>query len=78
MNTFIDNHQTEPADLIGRVRERTEGAKGDYNIIGRIISTNWTTRVHQRVYIEGYMAPDSCVAEDGFILHLSERKPLVL
>jgi hypothetical protein len=30
-----------------RVRERTEGAKGDYNHIGRTISTNWTRQNSQ-------------------------------
>ena len=35
------NHLTEPRDPKGRVRGRTEGAKGDGNPIGRVtISTN--------------------------------------
>jgi hypothetical protein len=44
MNTFIANHQTESVEPTGRDTERTEGAKGDYNIIERTISTYWTTQ----------------------------------
>jgi hypothetical protein len=41
MQILIANHQTEPLDSNGKVRGRTEGAKGYYNHIGRtILSTN--------------------------------------
>jgi len=44
MQTLPDNHWTEPGVPNGRARGRTEGDEGDYNPIGRAISTNWTTQ----------------------------------
>jgi hypothetical protein len=41
MQILTSNHQTEPRDSNGRTSERTEGAEGDCNPIGRtIISIN--------------------------------------
>jgi len=43
MRMVTDNHWTEQGDPNGGVREKTEGAEGVYNAIGRtIISTNQT------------------------------------
>ena len=50
MQIVTANHWTESEDLNGRGRERTEGAegtKGDYNPIGRTITTYWTTQSSQ-------------------------------
>ena len=44
MNRFTANHQTVPADPNGRAREWTEGAKGDYNMIGRTMLSNQATQ----------------------------------
>jgi len=35
MQILTVNHQTEPRDLNGRARGRTEGDERDYNSIGR-------------------------------------------
>jgi hypothetical protein len=41
MQILIANHWAEPSDSNGRVRGRTEGAEGDYSLIGRTtISTS--------------------------------------
>jgi len=68
------NHRTEHQDPKGEVKERTEGAKGVWNPIGRTrISTNHTTQssqgltTNQGVYMEGPMAPATYVAEDGIV-----------
>jgi hypothetical protein len=45
MQILTANHWTEPGDLNGRVRGRTEGAEGDGNPIGKTtVSTNWMLR----------------------------------
>ena len=74
MQILTVNHWTELRDPNGRVRGRTKGAEGDCNPIGRTISTYQTTQNSQRlnhqpprVYIEGFMASDKNIAEDGFI-----------
>jgi hypothetical protein len=43
----IVNHQTEPGDPNGGIRERTEGAERVCNPIGRTISTNQTSLPRQ-------------------------------
>jgi hypothetical protein len=48
-NTDTANHWAEPRDSNGRARGRTEGDEGEYNHIGRTISTNQTTQISQRL-----------------------------
>jgi hypothetical protein len=47
MHILTATHQTEPWYLNGRVRGRTEGAEGEFNAIGRTISSNWTIKSSQ-------------------------------
>ena len=59
-------------DTNGRAMGRTEGVAGDYNSIGRSVSTNHPEllggkNTNQRVYMEGSMPPDTQVSEDGLI-----------
>jgi hypothetical protein len=49
MQILTAKHWTEARDTSGRARRRTEGAEGDCNSSGRIISTNWTTQSFQRL-----------------------------
>jgi hypothetical protein len=49
MQILTLNHQIETGEPSGRARGRTEGTEGDYNLIGRTISTNWTTQSSQRI-----------------------------
>jgi hypothetical protein len=50
LQILITNYWTEPGDLNGRVRKKTEGAEGDCNPIGRtIISANLTPQSSQRL-----------------------------
>jgi hypothetical protein len=48
MQILTANHQPEPWDANGIVKERTEGDKGDCNSIGRAtVSTNLITQNSQ-------------------------------
>ena len=47
MQILTANNWTEPGDLNGRDRGRTEGAEGDFNPIARMISTCWTPQRSQ-------------------------------
>ena len=47
MQILTANHNTEPRDPNRRARGRTEGVEGDYNPIGRTISTYWATKSSQ-------------------------------
>jgi len=47
MQILTANPQTQPRDPNGRARRRTEGAEGDFNPIGRTISTNWIIQSSQ-------------------------------
>jgi hypothetical protein len=48
--TNTDADHSQPLDRARRsARRRTEGPEGDYNNIGRTISTNWTTQSSQRI-----------------------------
>jgi len=77
MRMLAANHQTEHGDPNGGVRERTEGAEGVCNFIGRTtISANQSPQSsqglnHQPKSIHGEgeepMAPAAYVAEDGII-----------
>ena len=78
MNTFIANHQTESVEPTGRATERTEGAKGDYNIIERTISTYWATQSLSKIIHGGMHGSKLMCSKDGLILQLRERKPMVL
>ena len=83
MQILTANHWTEPGDLKGRVRGRTEGAEWDCNPIGRAISTNWTPLTSQELNyqsknIHGWVHDSSYIAEDGLIWHQWEGRPLVL
>lgn len=49
MLILIANHETVPRDPSVTTRGRTEGAEGDYNPIGRTISTNHTTQSSHRL-----------------------------
>jgi len=67
-------------DPNGGIRERTEGAEGVCNPIGRTISTNQIPQSsqglnHQRVHMEGPMTPAAYVAEDGLVRHQWEERP---
>jgi hypothetical protein len=64
------NHWTEHRVLNGGVIERTEGAEGVCNPIGRTtISTNQIPQSSQRVHMEGPMTLATYVAEDGLVRH---------
>jgi hypothetical protein len=65
MQILTANHQTEPGHLSGRGRGRTEGNEGDFNLVGRRISTGQPRALS--VYMEIFVAPDTHVAEDGLI-----------
>ena len=52
----------------GGFRDRTEGAEGVYNHIGRTMSTN------KRVYRQGPITPTAYVAEDGLVGHQGEER----
>jgi hypothetical protein len=47
MQMLTANHHTEPRDLNGRARGRTEGAEGDCNPIGKTMSNNRVTQSSQ-------------------------------
>jgi hypothetical protein len=73
MQIVTANHLIEPGHLNRRARGRTEGAEGDYNPLGRTISTNQTTQNslglnHQRIYMEGSIAPSTYVGEMALFL----------
>ena len=78
------NHKTEHKAPNGSVRERTEGAEGDFNPIERTtISTNQTPQIsqglnHQLKSTNRPMAPAAYVAEDGLVGHQWEARSLVL
>ena len=87
MQIFAANHQTEPWDPNGGVRERTKRAEGVCNPIRRTtISTNQTPPpthpklpgTNQGVHIEGPVAPAAYVTEDDLIWHQWEGRTLVL
>jgi hypothetical protein len=79
-------HPTEPKDLNGRVRGRTEGAEEVCSPIGRTtISTNQTPQNFQglnqqlrSIHMEGHMAPAADVAENSLAWQQWEGWPLVL
>jgi hypothetical protein len=49
MQILTAKQWTEPEDAIGRARGRTKGTDGDYNLIARKVSTNWTTQITQEL-----------------------------
>ena len=68
------NHWTEAGDSCGRVRGRTEGAKGDCKFIRRTISSNpdlselpETKATNQRAYMGWSMAPGTYVADNCLV-----------
>ena len=79
------NHWEEHRAFNGGVRERTEGAGGVCNTIGRTtILTSQTptelpgTKPLTRVHTEGPMAAAAHIAMDGLIWHQWEERSLVL
>jgi hypothetical protein len=67
------------------IRERTEGAEGVCNPIGRTtIPTNQAARAprdkatNQGVHMEEPIAPAGHLAEDNLVRHEWEERPLVL
>jgi hypothetical protein len=79
MQILTANRWTDPRDLNGGVRGRTEGAEGDCNPIGRTtISTNWTTQssqelnhhtksIHGEIHGSSYIFSYIYIAEDNLI-----------
>jgi hypothetical protein len=78
------NHWTEHRVPNGGVREKTEGAEGVCNPIGRaIISTNQIPQglnyqPKSTLLMEQTMTPAAYVAEDGLVGHQWEERSLVL
>jgi hypothetical protein len=77
------NHWTKHRVPNGRAGERTEGAEGVCNPVGRtIISTNQIpselTGTNQRVHMEGIMSPVAYVAYDDLVGHQWKERALVL
>ena len=84
---LVANHWTELGIPYGGVKERTEGAEGVCNPIGRTtISTKQTSPPQRSQELNhqlksthgGNMAPATFVAEDGLVGHQWEERPLVL
>jgi hypothetical protein len=73
MQMYTAKHWTERRDSDGEVRARNVGAEGDFNLKGRMISTNQTSPNsqqlnHQPKSTQGVpMAPPGYVAEDCLI-----------
>jgi hypothetical protein len=72
MQILTANNWTEPRDPNGRARGRTERAEGDFNLIGRTMSTNQTTQssqrlIHQPKSMEGSNAPDTYITVNALI-----------
>ena len=65
------NYHNEPGDPNGGVRERTEGAEGDCNLIGKTtISTNWSPKIsqglnHPQKTIQGWVHGYSYICNRG-------------
>jgi len=79
MRMLAANHQTEHRNSNGGVRERTEGAEGVCNPIGKtIISTNQTTQSsqglnHQPKSTHGGTHGSSCICSRGWHCLASTR-----
>jgi hypothetical protein len=73
MQKLTSNQWTEPWEPNARAKERTEGAEGDYNPIGRTMSTNRVTQSSQGLNLQPIIIhgkihdSDTYVAEDGLI-----------
>jgi hypothetical protein len=73
MQILTGNHGSEPGVPNGRARERSEGAEGDFNLLGKTVLANETTQSsqglnHQTKSIHGgIQALETYVAEDGHI-----------
>jgi len=78
MRMVAVNHWTEQRNPIGEVREKTEGAEGVCNPIGRTTISTKQTPPELRVHMQGPMTPVKYVEEDDIVQHQLEEKSLVL
>jgi hypothetical protein len=84
MQMLTATHWSGHRDPNRGVTERTEGAEGFWNPIGRTTSTNQTLQSSQGLNhqpkrtMEGPIAPTAYVAKDGLIWHQWEMRLLIL
>jgi len=81
---WAQNAHSQHGDPNGRVRDRTERVEEVCNLIGRTtVSANQSTQSSQGLNYqpknmhEGTMAPAAHVADNGFVWHQWEKRPLV-